>query len=91
MQLRENEVTMGGLHQDHPGHQREVNDKPVTRRTLTQSNESTKQAQTKKRQRPTVATPPPRVEAVELLENDIIIGKNKNHRGNTRYHKCIEE
>jgi len=28
---------------------------------------------------------------VELLENNIIMGKNKNHRENTRYHKCIEE
>jgi len=91
VQLRDNEVITGGLHQDYPGHQREVNDKPVTRRTSTQSNESTKQAQTKKQQRPTVAAPPPRIEAVELLENDIIMGKNKNHPGNARYRKCIEE
>ena len=45
----------------------------------------------KKRQRHTVTTPPLRIEAVELLQNDIIMGKNKNHPGNTRYRKCIKE
>ena len=28
---------------------------------------------------------------MELLKNDIIMGKNKNHPGNARYRKCIEE
>ena len=38
-----------------------------------------------------MAAPPPRIEAVELLKNDMIMGKNKNHPGIACYRKCIEE